>query len=731
MTKKDEPTDEQLPTQATLENQNSESVEIHTPVEEVPAEEPEAELPKEEFAEPEVTEPEAAETGVEEEQESVAELLETEPVETDANEPEEDQPEEAQPEEEQPVLIEPEVAEPEKEEPEMTEPEVAETEREEPEMTEPEAAGPELEISSERVSNEIPPIHVDYSGYTRQALIDALGLLLSQRTIQEISRDVENIRSTFYRRLNQESDEKLKKFLSEGGAEEEFKPAPDPLEDEFKILYEQFRVRRSEFSKVLEEEKDINLRKKLHIIDQIKHLLNTQESLNRTFNEFRELQHQWREIGPVPQTELHSLWENYHHHVELFYDYIKINKELRDLDLKKNLEQKIQICESAEELLLEPSVIKAFGELQKMHSQWREIGPVPIEKKDEIWERFREATNQVNKKHQDYYLNLKDEQKKNLDAKNHLCDQIDEILKKEVTNPKDWNDLSQEVVNLQRMWRSIGFAPRRDNNKIYDRFRAGCDEFFNRKREYFSRHRDDQHENLQLKTDLCVQAESLMNSTEWRKTADELVIIQKKWKEVGPIPRKYSDALWNRFRAACDAFFKRKSEFFSSQDTEQVENLKKKQELIEKVRNFSLTDDHSHDLGILKDIQKEFTSIGHVPLDKKDEVQRDFREGLHKLFNQLEVDEPQKEIIRYKQKVDNFVQSPKNRNRISSEREKLVNKLKQMESDIVLWENNIGFFAKSQKSESLIREVESKILQAKEKVQLLKDKIDMLDRFES
>jgi len=475
----------------------------------------------------------------------------------------------------------------------------------------------------------------------------------------------------------------------------------------------------------------VNLRKKLEIIDHIKNLLNTQESLNRTFNEFRDLQRQWRDIGPVPQTELHSLWENYHHHVEMFYDYIKINKELRDLDLKKNQESKMHICEKAEELILEPSVIKAFGELQKLHTQWREVGPVPVEKKDELWDRFREATNQVNKKHQEYYLSLKDEQKKNLDAKFLLCEKIEEILQKEIHNPKDWNELSMEVVNLQKMWRSIGFAPRKDNNKIYDRFRAGCDEFFNRKREYFSKHRDDQHENLQLKTDLCVQAESLMSSTEWKKTADELVIIQKKWKEIGPIPRKYSDALWHRFRTACDTFFKNKGEFYNSQDSEQIENLKKKQELVDRVVNYTLSDDHSNDLTVLKEIQKEFTTIGHVPLDKKDEIHREFREALHKLFDHLEVDESKKEILRFKQKVDTLVQSPKNRNRISSEREKLVNKLKQMESDIVLWENNIGFFAKSQKSESLIREVENKILQAKERIQLLKDKIDMLDRFES
>lgn len=635
----------------------------------------------------------------------------------------------------QPEAAEPEVAEVVAAEPEAAEPEAAEVVVAEMEAAEPEAAEKVVveKVHAEPVhhNSDLPPINIDYSGYSRQALLESLDLLVAHRTIHDITRDVENIRSTFYKKLKLESEEKHKKFVEEGGAEEEYKPAPDPLEEGFKASYENFRNKRAEYSKALEGDKEGNLKKKLEIIDHIKNLLNTQESLNKTFNEFRELQRQWRDIGPVPQADLHSLWENYHHHVERFYDYIKINQELRDLDLKKNLEAKMQICEKAEELLLEPSVVKSFGDLQLLHNQWREIGPVPAEKKDEIWDRFREATNQINRKHQDYYLTLKDEQKKNLDAKTHLCEKIEEILLKPVQSPKDWNDFSQEVVKLQQMWRSIGFAPRKDNIKVYDRFRAGCDEFFNRKREYFSRHRDDQHGNLQLKTDLCMQAETLSNSTEWRKTSEELVTIQKKWKEIGPVPRKYSDALWHRFRTACDNFFKKKSEYFSSQDSEQTENLRLKLELVEKVKSFAPSENHHEDLTMLKDIQKEFTSIGHIPIERKDEVQKEFRDALRKHFDRLEVDEPRNEILRYKQKVDTFVQSPKNRNRISSEREKLVNKLKQMESDVVLWENNIGFFAKSQKSESLIREVENKIAQERERIQLLKEKIDLLDRFES
>jgi len=568
---------------------------------------------------------------------------------------------------------------------------------------------------------------LDYIRQSKPALIESARLLLANKSVQEIIGDIENIRSVFYKKHNLEIADKLKHFLDEGGAEEEFSPGEDPLEDEFKGLYEDFKLRRSEYMKAQEAEKDTNLAKKLEIIEQIKNLVNKQESLNKTFNEFRDLQKAWREIGPVPHTELHSLWVSYHHNVEVFYDYIKINQELRDLDLRKNLDLKIVLCEKAEELMLEPSVVKAFNELQKLHNEWREIGPVPRDKRDELWERFKEATNQINKKHQEFYQNLKDEQKKNLDAKIELCQKIEELLSKEINTPKSWNEYSKEVINLQKVWRTIGFAPRKDNNRIYDRFRKGCDAFFNKKRDYFSVHRDGQHENLQLKTDLCVQAEALMNSTEWKKTTDELIIIQRKWKDIGPVPRKYSDVLWKRFRKACDTFFARRSEHSDNQDSQQLENLKAKQELIEKVKNYTLSENHNEDLGILKKIQKDFTTIGHVPLDKKDEIHQEFRQAIHRLFDQLEVDDDKKEAFRFKQKIDNFAQSPKGNSRLSAEREKLAMKLKQLESDIVLWENNVGFFSKSKSSEKLVKEVQNKIEQAHERIELLKQKLKMID----
>jgi len=416
-------------------------------------------------------------------------------------------------------------------------------------------------------SEELPPLGVDYSDFSKELMVESLQKLLDRRPIQEIRSEVENIKSAFYKRHHVVMEEKKAAFLADGGKVEEFKLPPDPLEEQYKELYSSYRQRKLEYNKVLELQKGDNLEKKKEIIESIKNLIHSQESLNKTFNDFRDLQNEWRAVGPVPQNELASLWENYHHHVENFYDFIKINKELRDLDLKKNLEAKILLCEKAEGLLLEPNVLSAFKSLQELHARWREIGPVPREKKEEIWDRFKESTALINKKHQEHFKGLKDEQKDNLEAKTRLCEQVEEIVEKGVSSPKEWNVLSQKVIELQKMWRTIGFAPKRDNNLIYERFRKACDAFFNKKREFFAKHRDHQNENLQLKTELCIQAEALADNKDWKDTTDELIKIQKKWKQIGSVPKKHSDALWLRFRTACDTFFDSKKKHFQGRVT--------------------------------------------------------------------------------------------------------------------------------------------------------------------
>jgi hypothetical protein len=570
----------------------------------------------------------------------------------------------------------------------------------------------------------------DYASLSEVELINVLRTLVENDDLDSVKDDIDAIKINFFRLYRINIEAQKTSFLEAGGKLEEFKAESDPYELDLRNLLKKYQDKRNEQNKRAEEVKEDNLRKKYEIIEEIKALINNKESINKTFQDFRELQNKWREIGSVPQAKLKDLWDTYHHHVENFYDFIKINKELRDLDLKKNLEAKIDLCEKAEELLVEPSIIKAFNVLQKYHEQWREVGPVPRDKKDELWERFKAATSIVNKKHQDYFEGRKNEQKKNLDAKVALCEKVEEIANIEIESHRDWDEKSKELIELQKVWRTIGFAPKKDNNKIYERFRLASDKFFDRKREFYNQNKEEQNNNLQLKTDLCVQAETLKDSTDWKKTADEFIAIQKAWKEIGPVPRKYSDAIWKRFRAACDYFFENKAKHFSSIDKEQLENLRLKKELLEEVKEFALTGDDSADLDKLKDFQRRFTEIGHVPFKEKDAIQNEFREVINKHFDTLRVDERRRNLMKFKNKVANNSSSGKGMSKNRFEREKYMTKLKQLETDLALLDNNIGFFANTKNASALIDDVNQKIASTKEKIEFLKEKIRIMDAME-
>ena len=570
----------------------------------------------------------------------------------------------------------------------------------------------------------------DYANLSEVELISALRTLLENEDFESVREDIDAIKIYFFRLYRANIEAQKAAFAEAGGNMEEFKAEPDPNELDLRNLLKQYQDRRNEHNKKSDELKEDNLQKKYEIIEEIKSLINNKESINKTFHDFRELQNQWREIGSVPQAKLKDLWDTYHHHVENFYDFIKINKELRDLDLKKNLETKMEICEKSEELLVEPSIIKAFNVLQKYHEQWREVGPVPRDKKDELWERFKAATSIINKKHQDYFEGRKSEQKINLDAKIALCEKVEEIANTEIDVHRDWDERSKELIELQKVWRTIGFAPKKDNNKIYERFRIASDKFFDRKREFYNQNKEEQNTNLQLKTDLCMQAEALKDSTEWKKTADEFIAIQRAWKEIGPVPRKFSDVIWKRFRAACDFFFESKSKHFSSIDGEQLDNLRMKKELLEEVKEFSLTGDDGADLDKLKDFQRRFTDIGHVPFKDKDAIQNDFRDVINKHFDALRIDEKRRNLMKFKNKVVNNTSTGRGQNKMRFEREKYMVKLKQMESDLALLDNNIGFFANTKNAEALIEDVNQKIAGTKEKIELLKEKIRIMDSME-
>lgn len=570
----------------------------------------------------------------------------------------------------------------------------------------------------------------DYSSLSKDELVQTLKNLINNNDVDRIKNDVDSIKSIFYRKHKIEIEHAIKAFVDAGGDAEQFEPAEDNAEIQIKELLKQYKEQRSQFTQNQESQKQGNLERKLQIIEQIKELVNRNESVTQTFQDFRTLQQQFREIGPVPQTNLDDLWETYHHHVQNFYDYVKINKELRDLDLKRNLEEKIRLCEKAEELLLEPSIVNAFKKLQKYHEEWREIGPVPHENQNEIWERFKEATRNINKNHQDYFEKLRNEQRHNLEAKIALCEKAEEIVALNSASNKDWNKLSKDMIELQKVWKTIGFAPKKDNNKVYDRFRTACDTFFNSKRTFYEGEKEEQMNNLQLKTELCIQAESLKSSTEWRKTTEDLIELQKRWKEIGPIPRKHSEPLWQRFRTACDAFFNNKSAHFSTVDNSYESNLKAKEALIAEIENYQPSDDVENILNSLKEFQRRWAEIGFVPMKQKEDVQKRYRTAINKHFEGLNIEEGKRNLIRFKSKVEGAQGNPRQENKMRVERDKLFNKLRQVESDIALWENNIGFFAKTKNAEAMIQEVERKIAKAKEEITILEEKIKLIDNYD-
>ncbi|MCU4173585.1 DUF349 domain-containing protein [Carboxylicivirga sp. N1Y90] len=581
------------------------------------------------------------------------------------------------------------------------------------------------EESGEKEEHVIEP--VDHIMLHKNELVDRLKEVLQSYPVEKLRDEVEAIKSAFYKKHSAELEDLKRKFIESGEKEEDFKAPVDTQEIDFKKFLQQFKERKAEFNRRIEDEKASNYKAKLEVIEAIKELINRQESLNDTFQHFRELQQQWRNIGSIPQNKVHDLWETYNYHIENFYNYIKINKELRDLDLKRNHEAKIGLCEKAEKLLLEPTIVKAFKTLQKFHEQWREIGPVPRDHKEELWQRFKEATSLINKRHQAYFENLKDQLQKNLDAKSELCEKAETLSAVDLHSPKEWEAKSKELIELQTIWKTIGFAPKKDNNRIYERFRTACDTFFNKKREFFKSYKSEQATNLQLKTELCIQAEAMKESTDWKRTTDEYIKIQKRWKEIGPVPRKQSDVVWKRFRTACDAFFEHKSSFFSDKDEIQDKNLELKEALVKELGEFKPHENSEDNFKALQGFQHRWSEIGHVPIKEKDRVNQAFRALINQYFDNLKLNEYDKNVEKFRNKIENYKTADYSGDRLTQERNKIISKLKQLESDITLWENNIGFFAKSKKSEALVRDFTHKIETGKKNIKLLNKKLDMLE----
>ena len=554
---------------------------------------------------------------------------------------------------------------------------------------------------------------------------------------QEMYKYADSVKAAFYKTLKKEKIATGMVFSTQEGKEgteeeinEEESISVNPfaeLERGFKELYNRYKVERTSFLHILERQKEENLAEKNKIIEELKELLEKQEDLQYTFPTFRELQNRWKAVGPIPPSYNKDLWENYQFLVEKFYDFVKINNELRDLDLKKNLEMKTELCEKAEGLMNEPNVVLSFRKLQKLHEEWREMGPVPKELREEIWERFKTATTNINKRQQDYFEGLKSEHKKNLELKVELCIKA-ELIADNIAEDKDWNSLSKEMEGLQEEWKTIGFASKKENQKIYDRFRAACDKFYNGKREFYTNFKKIMQGNLDEKIALCEQAESLKESQDWKKTTDQLISLQKKWKEIGPVARKQSDAVWKRFRAACDFFFESKSKFFSSVEENYEDNLKRKNDIIQEINDYKKDSNTSEHIAAFRDFQNRWNEIGYVPLKDKETVQSAYRHAIDVKFSDIKSSDNETKLVRFRKHIKEVKTSPKGDRGIKFERDKLLQKFRSLEQDIALWENNMGFFAKSKNADNIISDMESKISKAKEEMIQLEEKIKLIDK---
>ena len=565
-----------------------------------------------------------------------------------------------------------------------------------------ELASPELEEVAlgeavfENVQDEETP---DYQSQSLSELVASLQEIASAEERMKLYKRVEAIKSAFYRKLQKEKETALLQV------EELVEGAENPflaIEEGFKEVYSQYKRERAVYNEKMEQERKQNLELKKQVIEDLKALIEKQEDVNATFPAFREIQNRWREIGPVPASDVTDINKTYSLYVEQFYDLVKINRELRDEDFRRNLEVKQQFCEKAEALAGEKNIVEAFRELQKLHEQWKEYGPVAKEFREDIWNRFKAATAVINRAYQAHYMELKAKQEENLAAKTVLCEKAEAIAATDVTASNDWNRLSHEVEQLQQEWRKIGFASRKSNQKIYDRFKAACDSFFVKKRAFYTEYKDNLKANLQKKIALCEAAEALKTSTDWKKTAQQLQDLQKQWKEIGAVPYRNSDEVWKRFRAACDEFFAERDKN-AKPENDFYRNLKIKRTIIREITEYELKG-NQEDASALKDFQTRWNETGFVPYKEKDKVNAEYKEAV-------------------KAKFGAAAEGRQSRKPARSEKEILIDKFNRLQQDIATYENNIGFFAAGKGAESMISAMRKKIDAAKDEHSALAEKI--------
>ena len=617
---------------------------------------------------------------------------------------------------------------------------VAETPAEEPaaeQTEEPKAEEPE------QPTETLEQVEAEYADFDLSKCVEELEKLVGERNFNIIKQRVGVIRAKALeflreRRRARQAEFEAAKAAAEAAAAElpegqeapampEFNNEPDELEKRFNTAFQTYKDNKAAFIEELEQQKIKNLDIKNNIIEGLKRLLETESNLKVLNDQVKEFQEQWKATGPVPQSESTNLWQNYHFYIEKFFDIVRMNREMRMLDYKKNLESKLQICEKAESLLLNDSINQSFNELQELHRQWKEIGPVPDDKKEEIWERFKTASDQINQRRREHYDKLFAEEQNNYNAKVVLCEQAEELVAKPVEQVSEYNEVSDKLNELFSLWKTLGPAPAKLNDEIWMRFKSNLDKFFQQKKEYFQQIKDTQMQNYNQKLNLAIQAEGIADRTDWKQATDEILALQTEWKSIGATPRKYSDQVWKRFRAACDKFFEAKAKFFSTVQGEENENLQKKEELIQKILGYEFGEDRNANLDAMKAYQKEWLEIGFVPRADKDRIYTEYRNAINKRFAELKVSADDMRQNRYQSRLDDIMRNPNADKLIDKEKNFLTTKLARLKDDIALWENNLGFFSNSKNAEILTAEFRKKIEFAKKEVADLEYKIKMMN----
>lgn len=540
--------------------------------------------------------------------------------------------------------------------------------------------------------------------------------------------EIDNLKTTFYKLHIAERDAEQKAYLENGGDPDAYQVSPDPIEEAFKAQMGVIKERRAKLFLEQEQEKQENLQKKTEIIEKIKAMATSPDEANKSYQAFKDLQQQWKEVKAVPADKANELWRNYQLYVEQFYDLLKLNNEAREYDFKKNLELKEKLCENAERLADEKDIISAFHQLQELHQEYREIGPVSKELREQIWARFKAASTVINKRHQQHFEEMRANEEENLAKKTALCEKVETIVAAENKGAADWEKRTKEIIDIQAEWKTIGFAPQKMNVKIFERFRTACDVFFSRKADFFKAMKEKYAQNAEKKKELVEKARQLSESTDWKSTADKLIALQKEWKTIGMVPRKLGDKLWNDFITACNHFFEARNAAHAGTRGEERENLSKKKAVIAKLKEMmGTTPDNAAET--IKQLIEEYNAIGHVPFNEKDKVYAHFHDTVDKLYKELNISVASQKLDDFKSNLKNLAK--KGADVVDNERGKLMRRYEALKSEIQTYENNLGFLtAKSKKGNSLVDEMNRKVTRLKDDLELVRQKIKAIDQQE-